>query len=309
MRFHHLIHRRAVLGGMAALLTVPAAMAQPDLSRPMEPTIADMGSAFYRFQRFNLWSRDGKRRYRVTLGIPNRPAPPAGYPTFYMLDGNAALGALDDGLLAELDRTGPPVLVAIGYETPLRFDVEARAFDYTPPTSPDGETWDNREHGRRGGGADLFLDLIAQDIRPRVAALAAVDDGRQALWGHSYGGLFTLHALFTRPDLFQTYIAASPSLWWQDGFILTEEKRFQGAPVRLLMTRGDAEARSRPPNPTRTPPPGRADFPASALPDLAERLRAFPSMQVEFIAFPGLSHGEALGASLAPALRFALVRP
>lgn len=308
MRFHHLVNRRSVMGGIATLLAVPAAFAQPDLSRPMEPSIADKGSAFYRFQRFNLWSRDGKRQYRVTLGIPNRPAPAAGYPAFYMLDGNAALGVLDEALLAELDRMGPSLLVAIGYETPLRFDTEARAFDYTPPTSADGETWENRERGRRGGGADLFLDLIAQEIKPRVAKLAPVDAKAQSLWGHSYGGLLVLHALFTRPADFQTYIAASPSIWWQDGFILTEEKRFQGAAVRLLITRGDAETRSRPADPARTPPPGRADFPADAAQKMAERLQAFPSMRVEFMEFPGLSHGEALGASLPPALRFALAR-
>ena len=311
MSLDYLINRRSVLGGMATLFAVPAVLAQPDLSRPMEPTIADKGSAFYQFQRFNLWSRDGKRQYRVTLGRPNRPAPIAGYPAFYMLDGNAALGALDETLLAELDRAGPPLLVAIGYETALRFDTQARAFDYTPPTSADGETWENRERGRRGGGADLLLDLIAQEIKPRVVALAPVDTGAQSLWGHSYGGLLVLHSLFTRPADFQTYIAASPSIWWQDGFILTEEKRFQGATARLLITRGDGETRSRPPAPdtARTPSPGRADFPADAAPRLAERLRAFPSLQVAFTEFPGLSHGQALGASLPPALRFALARP
>lgn len=306
MELDFMIDRRSALGGMAALLAVPAAMAQPDLSRPMEPTIADTGSAFYRFQRFNLWSKDSKRQYRITLGIPNRPAPAAGYPAFYMLDGNAALGTLDEALLADLDRMGPPLLIAIGYETPLRFDVEARAFDYTPPASADGETWENRERGRRGGGADLFLDLIAREIKPRVAKLAPVDAKAQALWGHSYGGLLALHGLFTRSADFGTYVAASPAIWWHDGFILTEEARFQGAAARLLITRGEAEARSRAPHPARPPPPGRAEFPADAAPNLAGRLQAFPSMHVQFMEFPGMSHGQALGASLPPALRFAL---
>lgn len=308
MRLDLLINRRSAMGGIATLLAVPGAMAQPDLSRPMEPTIADTGSAFYRFQRFNLWSQDSKRHYRIILGIPNRPAPAAGYPAFYMLDGNAALGTLDEALLAELDRTGPPLLVAIGYETPLRFDVVARAFDYTPPTNAEGETWENPERGRRGGGADLFLDLISREIKPRVARLAAVDAKAQALWGHSYGGLLVLHSLFTRSADFQTYIAASPAIWWQDGFILTEEQRFQGAAARLLITLGSAEARSRAADPARPPPPGRAEFPTDAAPKLAVRLQAFPAMRVQLMEFPGLSHGQALAASLPPALRFAMTR-
>ncbi|MFC7335418.1 alpha/beta hydrolase [Rhodocista pekingensis] len=305
--------RRSVLGGLAALLAAGPAIAQPDLSRPMGPTIADQGSAFYRFDRVGLVSRDGGRRYRVTVGMPRRPAPAAGYPVLHMLDGNAALGVLTEPLLENLDRDGPPVLVAIGYETDRRFDVVARAFDYTPPTSPAGETWENRERGRRGGGADAFLDLIEAEIKPRVAALAAVDPARQALWGHSYGGLFTLHCLFTRPDRFSTYIAASPSLWWQDGFILSEEARFTGAPARLLLTRGGAEGRRREgPRPAggadavrQAPPPGREGFPAHALPQMAARLRTLPGLSVEVIEFPDLSHGEALAASLPPALRFA----
>jgi len=40
--------------------------------------------------------------------------------------------------------------------------------------------------------------------------------------GHSYGGLFALHALLRRPQFFSRYAAAAPSLWWQDGFILRE---------------------------------------------------------------------------------------
>jgi predicted alpha/beta superfamily hydrolase len=54
---------------------------------------------------------------------------------------------------------------------------------------------------------------------------------REALFGHSYGGLFALHALFTRPSSFDTFIAASPSIWWNNQFILEEEARFRGTPL------------------------------------------------------------------------------
>ena len=40
---------------------------------------------------------------------------------------------------------------------------------------------------------------------------------RSILFGHSLGGLFVAYALLTRPDAFATYLAISPSLWW-DGF-------------------------------------------------------------------------------------------
>ena len=40
------------------------------------------------------------------------------------------------------------------------------------------------------------------------------------LIGHSFGGLFAIHALIERPDSFDAYIAISPSLWWADGVVV-----------------------------------------------------------------------------------------
>lgn len=49
---------------------------------------------------------------------------------------------------------------------------------------------------------------------------------REALYGHSYGGLLALHTLFTSTDSFDLYIASSPSIWWNDHGILQEAESF-----------------------------------------------------------------------------------
>jgi hypothetical protein len=114
--------RRRILGA-AMLACLPAwAEAQPDLSHPLGPTIADTGSAWYRFSRFTLGSVDGQRSYRITVGVPLRPPPPQGYPAIVLLDGNAALAAIDEPQLQALQDGSPPVIVAVGYDTALRFD-------------------------------------------------------------------------------------------------------------------------------------------------------------------------------------------
>ncbi|WP_348635342.1 alpha/beta hydrolase-fold protein [Herbaspirillum sp. LeCh32-8] len=310
--------RRRLLAAALLCAFAPAiADAQPDLSRKLGPTIADTGSAFYRFERFALRSADGERGYRVMLAIPRRAAPASGYPAILALDGNAALASIDERQLQALDAGSPPVIVAIGYDTELRFDVNARAYDYTPPI-PAGQTDDEAGRGRKGGGADVFLDLIEQAILPRARAMAPLDPARLALWGHSYGGLFVLHTLFTRARLFSTYIAASPSLWWQQGVVLGEEKRFAGAParaakaagVRLWLMAGDAERREHRAAPganaQAAPPPAiaaRASLPPSALSDLAARLKQRDGLEVTLRIFPGMAHGPMLPASLEPALR------
>jgi len=39
--------------------------------------------------------------------------------------------------------------------------------------------------------------------------------------------LFTLHTLFQNPGAFDYFIASSPSIWWNDRFLLQEEEEFR----------------------------------------------------------------------------------
>lgn len=302
---------------LLALICLPLlALAKPDLSEKLGPNIAERGSAFYRFDTVELSSVDGQRQYRIWIGVPQRPAPHGGYPALYMLDGNAAMDTLDEAQLAALDRRDPPVLVAIGYATDLRFDVVARAYDYTPPLPGAEPVIDDLVRERRGGGADVFLQLIEQRIKPAVAARAPIDGQRQTLWGHSYAGLFALHTLFTRPQSFQAYAIADPSLWWQKGFILSEEQTFLASKPalpggRLLLMRGIGNAEDRPPRAgmdakvVAARREAMASVPADALLQMSQRLAKVPGLQVQYREFPGLGHGPLLAASLPPALQLA----
>jgi predicted alpha/beta superfamily hydrolase len=46
------------------------------------------------------------------------------------------------------------------------------------------------------------------------------------LFGHSLGGLLALHTLYTRPQAFESIVAASPSLEWNEQGVLAEEREF-----------------------------------------------------------------------------------
>ncbi|MDG9928752.1 MULTISPECIES: alpha/beta hydrolase-fold protein [unclassified Pseudomonas] len=296
---------------LALLLAAPSVSARPDFDAAAGLGLAESGSAYYRFESLRVVSDDGRRAYRVWLALPKREARAAGHPVIYLLDGNASLEALQEDWLRELDALDPPVMVHVGYDSGRRFDVVSRAYDYTPPLPGVAPVIDDLARNREGGGADRFLDLLEQRIRPQVEARAAIDANRQSIWGHSYGGLFVMHTLFTRPGLFQTYIAAEPSLWWQQGFLLEEEKRraASGAGLRLLILRGvggeprpapaadDAVAKAR--------RAAAASVPPDAAVQMARRLAAVPGLTVGYREFPGLGHGPMLKASLLPALRLA----
>jgi len=62
-------------------------------------------------------------------------------------------------------------------------------------------------------GADLSLKFFSEELLPFIDANYRTA-GFNLLCGHSVGGLLTMYALFTRPDLFSGYIASSP--WFQN---------------------------------------------------------------------------------------------
>ncbi|MGL9736301.1 MAG: alpha/beta hydrolase-fold protein [Symbiopectobacterium sp.] len=73
---------------------------------------------------------------------------------------------------------------------------------------------------RAGRAVRAFLAFIQHELKPYIRQAFSVDPKREAFFGHSYGGLFTLNTLFTcRPYLSQYYYASSPSVWWNEGYI------------------------------------------------------------------------------------------
>jgi predicted alpha/beta superfamily hydrolase len=289
-------------------LCAPALQAQPDLRRTVGRTIADDPGEHYVFRDERLVSKDGERHYRVRIAVP-RTAPPTPRPVLYMLDGNAALMEFTPAMLAQAgQRPDAPVLVFVCYDNDLRIDAISRAYDYTPGLTSAEQQADPQ--GRRAGGADEFLELLEREVKPRVEAVATIDRQRQALWGHSYGGLFVLHTLMKRPEAFQSYIAVDPALWWDQGRMLqrVEEGATRAFPsttrVLILAAKGTESA----PRPgAGAPPPlvtARSGAPKDAAATLAKRLRTvIPTVAHDEL--PG-SHGATLGGSLPLALQFAL---
>jgi len=295
---------RAMLLLVVLPVSAPAG-AQPDPGARVGRTVADARLHGYRFERLSVASADGRRHYRVHLAIPAGAVPARGFPVACMLDGNAVLMALEAPLLEQLAASArPPVLVLVAHDNDLRIDGAARTWDYTPRRGEgEGEEFDASGNGRRSGGADAFLALIVERILPAVRQRVALDEGRRMLWGHSYGGLFALHALATRPDAFTDYVAVDPSLWWGEGFVVGEleraARRRPSLPARLLLVRGAPAASSRD---GPAGPGGRGAGNAEAGRRLDAVLAELPGVEVQRLRLPGLGHGQTLGAAIAPAL-------
>ncbi len=307
----------AALWACAAWACAPA-LAQPDRQQRIGRTVADEASPHYRFQHFRLAGPDGAPRWQVRLGIPTAAAPAAGFPALYMLDGNAALMEFDAGLLAQLAQAAPPVLVFIAHDNDLRIDGPARTADYTPSAAAHGA-----EGEVQGGGAAEFAQAIVERIQPQVRERARIDTAREALWGHSFGGLFVLDTLYRRSDAFDAWIAASPSLWWDQARQLgAPEREFAArpprAPVQVLILQGererypqrfaDRDGRDRNDPRVAAHLARIAAAPADATQALAPRLDRLPTVSACYRMLPDLGHGPMLGASVRVAAR-ALAQP
>ncbi|WP_164962191.1 alpha/beta hydrolase [Rubrivivax sp. JA1026] len=295
------MHATTPKRALAGLALVLAAGAAPAADTPVQLPGA---------RQFDMAAEGSGPRYRIFVSEPDAPAPAAGYPVLYVLDGNAAFPVaafLARSVASRREVTGqaPLLVVGIGYPGDADFDVAARRRDYTVGVAEPGAAG-------REGGAERFLDFVERELKPRIAARHPVDTQRQALFGHSFGGLLVLHAAFTRPASFTTFVASSPSIWWNGRRVLDGLQQPPAAVPRLQLSVGALED---------TPPPGRLSPERLALlaersmvgeaRALATRLQALPAWQGRFAfhEFDGENHGWVWLPALSRGLQFFLDQP
>jgi predicted alpha/beta superfamily hydrolase len=169
----------------------PAAAPAPAV-QPVEPS-----DAITIGERFKLRSQVlGEERELLVY----KPAiePGAKYPVVYLLDGDRHFHHVSGLLefLAGQGRMPPMILVGIANTD--------RGRDFSPT---------HQDRVANSGGADKFLDFIERELIPEVERRLPTAPYR-ILIGHSFGGLFAIHTLNTRSELFDGYISISPSTAW-----------------------------------------------------------------------------------------------
>lgn len=90
-----------------------------------------------------------------------------------------------------------------------------RRRDMTGPT----EVAEDRKIAPRVGGSAAFRAFVRDELLPQIAARYRTSEER-AIVGESLAGLFVLETCIQEPDLFDTCIALSPSLWWNGGALV-----------------------------------------------------------------------------------------
>ncbi len=290
---------------------------------PVEPMISTGPVAIPESEVWRLDSATGDE-YRIFVARPMGAQPEGGYPVIFVLDANATFGTVTEAIRLRARRpdvTGvvPTLVVGIAYPTTGPFDRTRRTFDFTagPAAEPElaaqaGDT------GARTGGADAFRALI-MDLVPRVAAAFPIDPSRLTLFGHSLGGYFVLRTLLESPGAFQSYVAASPSVWWERQGLLDRIDALRprlhatGSPTRVLLTVGEYEEKLAPgeiehEGAVRIAERRGSRAMVSHARTLAERLLSLNDarLTVRFEEFPGEDHASSLLRTINVFPRFVL---
>nr|WP_246137468.1 alpha/beta hydrolase-fold protein [Myxococcus llanfairpwllgwyngyllgogerychwyrndrobwllllantysiliogogogochensis] len=127
------------------------------------------------------------------------------FPVLYMPDGGLkedfphVASAVDAAIRAGELR---PLLV-VGVENTVR------RRDMTGPTT----VATDKEAAPISGGSDAFRAFFRDELMPEVRQRYRVTEER-AIIGESLAGLFIVETFFLEPELFGTYLALSPSIWW-----------------------------------------------------------------------------------------------
>lgn len=133
------------------------------------------------------------------------------YPVLYLTDGDAQLAHTVATIEFLARNARMPEMIVVGISN------TDRTRDLTPTNGPLGEP-PNAQTFPTAGGADRFLTFIEREVIPHVEKNYRTLPFR-VFAGHSFGGLFAIHSLYAKPDLFQARIAVSPTFTWDNNLL------------------------------------------------------------------------------------------
>src|SRR5215207_9181107 len=203
-RFRHV--NAALLAALAVLLTSAAARAQAPVAYDAPERIVIKSQVL------------GEERVVLVRTPTGYARSSERFPVLYMTDGDAHIQHTS-GTVSFLARNARmPEMIVVGITN------TDRTRDLTPTRVEQAPDNPNARFPT-SGGADKFLKFIETELIPLVESKYRTQPYR-ALAGHSLGGLFAVHAMITRPELFNSYVAVSPSLQWDNFVMIDRAKEF-----------------------------------------------------------------------------------
>ncbi len=155
----------------------------------------------YTMKQDSLKSDVLKQTRKISVFLPEGyDAKDARFPVIYVLDADGRDQHTVPTARFLFVNNKMPKAIVIGV-----FNID-RNHDFLPDSSRNATT---------GGGADNFVQFFKKELIPYIDKNFKTE-AYKVLIGHSYGGVFAMHALLIDPDLFDGYIAIDPSFWYKN---------------------------------------------------------------------------------------------
>ena len=129
------------------------------------------------------------------------------FPVLYMPDGGMnedfphVAGAVDVSIKNAVIRP----LIVVGVQN------TERRRDLAPITTVP----DEQKAAPKAGGTEKFRDFLRDELKPAIAQRYRITK-ESGIIGESLAGLFVVETFVDEPALFDHYIAADPSVWWNE---------------------------------------------------------------------------------------------
>jgi predicted alpha/beta superfamily hydrolase len=225
----------AVTGCLWTFMSISASVVYAQGKSTLPPRVEIPGTQVLTLSSSNVPGQE----YALQIALPRGYSDTTRtFPVAYILDGQWDF-ALVQALYGEQFYDGfVPDVILVGITwggTNPNVD-SLRARDFTPT---------HNDQLPQSGGASRFLAFIKGELIPFVEARFRASRNDRILMGSSFGGLFTLYAMFHETELFHRYIAPSPALGWNGDALFADEKAFAAStsqlPAKLYMTIGEYE--------------------------------------------------------------------
>jgi Predicted hydrolase of the alpha/beta superfamily len=155
----------------------------------------------YTVKKDSLQSDVLKQNRKISIFLPEGyDAKDARFPVLYVLDADGRDQHIVPTARFLSVNNKMPKAIVVGI-----FNID-RNHDFLPDSSQSANT---------GGGADNFVQFFKKELIPYINKNFKTESFN-VLIGHSYGGVFVMHALLNDPDLFDAYIAIDPSFWYKN---------------------------------------------------------------------------------------------
>ncbi len=156
------------------------------------------------------------------------------YPVIYLMDAwysfqitsGATRFPMNSGAMEEA------IIVGVSYSKGSK-GASSRVRDYTPFKAT---SWKMTT-----GQAQGHAQFIRETVFPYIEGNYRTKPSKRTFVGNSLGGLFGAYLLFAHPNMFDSYVLGSPSVWFDDNMILDSKVTKSELPIKVYVSVGSLE--------------------------------------------------------------------